>query len=388
MKQLCKLILAAAALAVLSGAAGCSFEGQKTDISVSEKEKSRDEALETGVHAENQDEIRARALLDEMSLEEKVGQMFFVRCPKENAAKMVTDYHIGGYLLFGQDFEENTPKEARENIQSYQEASEIPLLIGVDEEGGTVNRISRYPQFRKIPFLSPMELYEQGGLNAIEQDAQEKCEFLQELGINVNFAPVCDVSENPDDFIYQRTLGQGAEETAEYVKAVTAVMKDKKMASVLKHFPGYGNNTDTHTGIAYDKRPLKEFETSDFLPFQGGIDAGADLVLVSHNIVECMDETYPASLSEKVHRILREELGFTGVIITDDLVMDGVKEFAGQEQAAVLAVKAGNDLLCCTDFEVQIPAVLEAVKSGEISRQQIDESVLRVLRLKINLGLL
>lgn len=388
MKQLCKLILAAAALAVLSGAAGCSFEGQKTDISVSEKEKSRDEALETGAHAENQDEIRARALLDEMSLEEKVGQMFFVRCPKENAAKMVTDYHIGGYLLFGQDFEENTPKEARENIQSYQEASEIPLLIGVDEEGGTVNRISPYPQFRKTPFLSPMELYEQGGLNAIEQDAQEKCEFLQELGINVNFAPVCDVSENPADFIYQRTLGQGAEETAEYVKAVTAVMKDKKMASVLKHFPGYGNNTDTHTGIAYDKRPLKEFETSDFLPFQGGIDAGADLVLVSHNIVECMDETYPASLSEKVHRILREELGFTGVIITDDLVMDGVKEFAGQEQAAVLAVKAGNDLLCCTDFEVQIPAVLEAVKSGEISRQQIDESVLRVLRLKINLGLL
>ena len=165
-------------------------------------------------------------------------------------------------------------------------------------------------------------------------------------------------------------------------------MSDQHMGSVLKHFPGYGNNTDTHTGISYDDRPLETFETSDFLPFSAGIKAGADMVLVSHNIVSSMDSQYPASLSPKIHDILRKQLGFSGVIITDDLYMDGVRQFADDQQVAVLAVQAGNDLLCCTVFEVQIPAVINAVKSGEISEERIDESVLRILNMKQRLGLL
>ena len=160
------------------------------------------------------------------------------------------------------------------------------------------------------------------------------------------------------------------------------------MGSVLKHFPGYGNNTDTHTGVAYDDRPYDTFLTSDFLPFQAGIAAGADMVLVSHNIVSAMDEASPASLSPEVHRVLREDLGFTGVIVTDDLVMDGVRDFAGDDEAAVLAVQAGNDLLCCTDFQTQVPAVLAAVESGEITEEQIDAAVLRVLTMKLRLGIL
>ena len=111
------------------------------------------------------------------------------------------------------------------------------------------------------------------------------------------------------------------------------------------------------------------------------------MVLVAHNVVSCMDGQAPASLSPQVHRILREELDFTGVVMTDDLAMDGVRNFAGDTEIAVQAVKAGNDLLCCTDFEVQIPAVLEAVKQGEITEEQIDESVLRILELKISLGM-
>ena len=326
---------------------------------------------------------KAREILNGMTLEEKVGQMFIVRCPEEDAAAKAEQYHLGGYILFARDFEDKTPETVREAIEAYQRVSELPMLIGVDEEGGTVTRISRYPAFRAEPFASPQELYQAGGLEAVAQDTEEKCELLESLGVNVNFAPVCDVSENPSDFIYERSFGQNAQLTAEYVRTVVEKMRERGMLCVLKHFPGYGNNADTHTGIAYDSRPYETFETSDFLPFQAGIESGAQMILVSHNIVSCMDGERPASLSPRVHEILREELGFTGVIVTDDLAMDGVRDFTDDGNAAVLAVQAGNDLLCCTDFETQIPAVLEAVEGGEITEERIEESVLRILEMKL-----
>ena len=343
-----------------------------------------------GEQAEEPDPIAARAqeLLDGMTLEEKVGQMFIARCPETDAAQLAADYHLGGYILFGRDFKDKTAEQVTADIQSYQGAAEIPLLIAVDEEGGTVNRVSSNPNLRSSPFRSPQSLYSEGGLELVRSDAQEKCRLLESLGININFAPVCDVSQDPADFIYDRTLGRDAQETSQYVAAVVETMAEEGMGSVLKHFPGYGNNTDTHTGVAYDDRPYDTFLTSDFLPFQAGIDAGADMVLVSHNIVSAMDEASPASLSPEVHRVLREDLGFTGVIVTDDLVMDGVRDFAGDDEAAVLAVQAGNDLLCCTDFQTQVPAVLAAVESGEITEEQIDAAVLRVLTMKLRLGIL
>ena len=343
-----------------------------------------------GEQAEEPDPIAARAqeLLDGMTLEEKVGQMFIARCPETDAAQLAADYHLGGYILFGRDFKDKTAEQVTTDIQSYQGAAEIPLLIAVDEEGGTVNRVSSNPNLRSSPFRSPQSLYSEGGLELVRSDAQEKCRLLESLGININFAPVCDVSQDPADFIYDRTLGRDAQETSQYVAAVVETMAEEGMGSVLKHFPGYGNNTDTHTGVAYDDRPYDTFLTSDFLPFQAGIAAGADMVLVSHNIVSAMDEASPTSLSPEVHRVLREDLGFTGVIVTDDLVMDGVRDFAGDDEAAVLAVQAGNDLLCCTDFQTQVPAVLAAVESGEITEEQIDAAVLRVLTMKLRLGIL
>ena len=343
-----------------------------------------------GEQAEEPDPIAARAqeLLDGMTLEEKVGQMFIARCPETDAAQLAADYHLGGYILFGRDFKDKTAEQVTTDIQSYQDAAEIPLLIAVDEEGGTVNRVSSNPNLRSSPFRSPQSLYSEGGLELVRSDAQEKCRLLESLGININFAPVCDVSQDPADFIYDRTLGRDAQETSQYVAAVVETMAEEGMGSVLKHFPGYGNNTDTHTGVAYDDRPYDTFLTSDFHPFQAGIAAGADMVLVSHNIVSAMDEASPASLSPEVHRVLREDLGFTGVIVTDDLVMDGVRDFAGDDEAAVLAVQAGNDLLCCTDFQTQVPAVLAAVESGEITEEQIDAAVLRVLTMKLRLGIL
>ncbi len=277
---------------------------------------------------------------------------------------------------------------AAAEIASYQAAATVPLFIGVDEEGGAINRISRFSAFRAAPFPSPQQLYQADGLAAVRRDTLEKCAFLRGLGINMNFAPVCDVSTEESDFIYARTLGQGPQQTAAYAREVVQAMAGQGVASVLKHFPGYGNNADTHTGIAHDMRSYETFEQTDFVPFRAGIEAGANVVLVCHNIVECMDAGMPASLSPRVHEILRQELGFSGVIVTDDLYMRGIRDFMGPADAAVQAVLAGNDLLCCTEFEVQVPAVVEAVRHGVINQAQVDASVLRILRLKQALGLL
>lgn len=332
--------------------------------------------------------IRAAEILAQMTLEEKVGQMFIARCPATGGAQDVEAYRLGGYILFGGDFKNQTPETVAANIKSYQDNAEIGMFIGVDEEGGTVVRVSKYPAFRESPFKAPMDVYAEGGLELLRADAAEKSELLLSLGINMNFAPVCDVPDSAYDFIYDRSFGTDCDITYACVSAVVAQMKESGVISVLKHFPGYGNNVDTHTGVAVDERDYGEFSECDLLPFFSGIEAGAACVLVSHNIVNCMDPDAPASLSPAVHTLLRSELGFDGVIITDDLSMDAIKEFAGSNEAAVLAVIAGNDLLCVDDYTVQIPAVIEAVKSGEISEGRIDESVMRILRLKLQYGII
>lgn len=326
-------------------------------------------------------------MLDNMSVEEKVGQMFMVRVPKENADKRVSEYHLGGYIMFGRDFDNKTKEEVINNIASWQSAADIPMLIGVDEEGGTVNRISTNTEFRSEPFKSSQELYKEGGFDLIYEDTITKANFLKELGINVNFAPVVDVSTNPDDYIYKRSFGKNANLTSEYAEVVVGAMKEANIVSVLKHFPGYGNNTDTHTGIAIDNRTLESFKESDFLPFEAGIKAGANIILVSHNIVTNIDPDNPASLSSKVHEILRNDLGFAGVIITDDLYMDAISKNY-DSSVAVLAILAGNDLICTTDFESQIPEVIAAVEDGTISIDRINESVRRILELKLELNLI
>ena len=332
-------------------------------------------------------------ILGSMTMEEKVGQMFFVRCPAEGAVEDILTYHLGGYLLFGRDFKDKTADQVTGAIQSYQEAAQgdtgIPLLIGVDEEGGTVVRLSSNPNLAPDgKFPSPQRLYAQGGLEAIRADAEKKSGLLLSYGVNVNFAPVADVSTDPGDFIYDRAFGQDAAATAEYVTAVVEEMEAAGIGSVLKHFPGYGNNVDTHTGVAVDERPYETFAESDFLPFQAGMTAGADSVLVSHNIVTCMDPALPASLSPEVHRVLREDLGFTGVILTDDLAMDAVEAYAADGSVAVLAVLAGNDMVVTTDYRTQIPLVIQAVEEGVIPERTIDQAAGRVLGWKYDLGLL
>jgi beta-N-acetylhexosaminidase len=262
------------------------------------------------------------------------------------------------------------------------------MLIAVDEEGGTVTRVSRYPQFRDKRFDSPRNLYQRGGLELLLSTEVEKCALLSSLGINLNLSPVCDITTDPDAFMYDRSLGQPPYATAYFTKTIVDIMKEYQVGSVLKHFPGYGNNTDTHTGIATDLRTLTELEAVDLVPFSAGIIAGCDAILVSHTIITCLDDTQPATLSPTVHDYLRNTMGFEGVIVTDDLVMQAITDTYGAEEAAVLAVLAGNDLLCSSEYRIQYPAVLEAVQSGRISLEQLDRSVMRILKWKMELGLI
>ena len=329
-----------------------------------------------------------QAMVDTMTPEEKAGQLFWVRLPETGWDELAREWHPGGFLLFGRDFKNRTPEELRTLLASLQETSPIPLLLGVDEEGGTVVRASYYPAFRAEKFRSPQALFAAGGLEAVRADALDKSAFLLDLGLNVNLAPVCDVSTDPADFIYARAFGQDAQATAEYADTVVSAMGEAGIGSVLKHFQGYGSNRDTHTGIAVDQRPLEQFRQSDFLPFQAGIDAGAGGVLVSHNIVTCLDPELPASLSPASYQVLREELGFEGVAMTDDLDMDAVQKYVEEGTAPVMALQAGADLVLTSDPQGGIPSVLEAVETGALTWDRLDQSVLRVLRWKLQLGLL
>lgn len=327
-------------------------------------------------------------LLAEMSTEEKVGQLFLARCPDVSALEDIETYHLGGYILFGRDIADQTPESLRQTISSYQEKAAIPMLIAVDEEGGTVVRVSDNSAFRQEAFPSPRSLYSEGGLQKLLTTEAEKCELLASAGINVNLAPVCDVTTDPVAFMYDRSLGLSPEETGQCIAAMVKTMEMNQIGSVLKHFPGYGNNTDTHVAAAVDPRPYSQLLENDLVPFQYGFDAGCGAVMVSHTIVSAIDENTPASLSPEVNRLLREDMGFGGVIVTDDLAMEAITDTYGNGECAVLAVLAGNDLLCCTYYADQYAAVLEAVQSGRIPTETLDAAVTRVLRWKQSLGLL
>jgi len=319
-----------------------------------------------------------------MTLEEKVGQLFWARVPSNHQIEDLQSYHLSGYILFGRDFEGRSLEDIKALTKGYQAAAKIPLLIGSDEEGGTVTRIS---SILKTPFQSPMALYHQGGMEAVLSDTKQKSELLKSVGINAGLFPVADLARNHSAFIYDRTIGQNAPTTASYVQQVVEELKKSKVGSTLKHFPGYGDNGDSHTAIIQDNRSLDELRQADFLPFRAGIDAGAGSVLVSHNILSKID-TVPSSISPKITDLLRKELHFKGVIMTDDLDMAGLANFVSQEEAAFQVIVAGNDLILGSSYQTQIPYLLKKISSGELTEERIDESVRRILTWKYDLGLL
>ncbi len=322
--------------------------------------------------------------LTTMTLEEKVGQLFWARVPSNHQLEDLQSYHLSGYILFGRDFEGRSLEDMKALTKGYQATAKIPLLIGSDEEGGTVTRIS---SILDTPFQSPMALYQQGGMEAVLSETKQKAELLKSVGINAGLFPVADLARNRSSFIYDRTIGQDAQTTASYVQQVVEELKKSKVGSTLKHFPGYGDNGDSHTAIIQDNRSLDELRQADLLTFQAGIDAGADSVLVSHNILSKID-TVPSSISPKITDLLRKELHFKGVIMTDDLDMAGLANFVNQEEAAFQVILAGNDLILGSSYQTQIPYLLKKISYGELTEDRIDESVRRILTWKYDLGLL
>ena len=329
----------------------------------------------------------AEKKLNSLSQDEKIGQLFLVRYPETDALaiEILKKYKFGGYLLFARDFKGKTESQVKNMIKSLQDNSNIPLLIAVDEEGGTVVRVSSNPNLATSKFKSPQELYNLGGLELIKQDTINKSLLLYNLGINLNLAPVVDVSTNPQDYMYQRAFGKNATLTANYAKEVISASKQQKVSYTLKHFPGYGNNVDTHTGTSIDTRTYDDILNNDILPFKSGIEAGAEAVLVSHNIVTSIDDKNPASLSKEIHNLLRDTLNFTGVIITDDLAMGAV---SSDSEAVIKAINAGNDLIITTDYEGGINQVKEALNDGRLSQEAIDNMVFKILAWKYYKGML
>ena len=333
-------------------------------------------------------ELRAKEILESMTLSEKVSQMLFVYLP-DNAKDVQKKNQYGGYLLFADSFKNSNKESIKKKISGFQKVSKTKMFIAVDEEGGSVVRVSKFKQFRKTPYKSPRTVYKNGGWNAITSDAKSKSKLLTSLGINTNFAPVADVAYGKNNFIYSRSFSTNAKSTSKFIKLTVKEMNNNHCVSALKHFPGYGNNGDTHTSVIVDKRSRKTFETRDLKPFTAGINADAPMIMVSHNVVNCFDKKNTASMSKAVHNYLRSEMGFEGIIITDGLGMNGVKKkYGSNAQIAVKAVKAGNDMLCTPYGETSLNAIIKAVKSGEIKESRIDESVKRILIVKLKYGII
>ena len=328
---------------------------------------------------------KAEKIMENMTMEERIGQMFFPRYNHTNASDDIKNRKPGGYVLFEYDFAYNATY-IQDYIKKIQELSYnstgLPLGLSVDEEGGTVVRVSRKHR-KEGKFPSPQEIYDKSGIDGILQTDQEKRDLLRKFFLNINLAPVADISYNSSDYIYDRTLGRGPEESAEYIsKDVEGYVKDN-FSCCAKHFPGYGNNIDTHGGIAIDNRSYENFQKEDFLTFKAAIAQKIPMILVSHNIVTCKDKKHPSSLSKAWHEILRNELKYSGLILTDDLSMGAIKQYTDNVSEAVLAIQAGNDILLTSDYYVHLEAAIKAYNEGKIEQKLINEACRRIIAWKL-----
>ncbi len=317
--------------------------------------------------------------LQEMSLSEKISQVLLVHYQSKNNVELQEKYQFGGFIFFEKDFKDKTKEEVLNMITELQNTSKIPILTAVDEEGGSVTRISHNKNLVETPFKSPQELYQEGGLAKIQEDVRYKSQILKELGLNLNLAPVVDVSTDKNDYIYKRTLGLPTEEVSKYAEAVIEASKNTGVSYTLKHFSGYGNNADTHKGSSEDYKSYEDIVKYDLPPFEAGIKKGAEAIMNSHNIVMSIDPENPASLSKKVHDILRHNLEFTGIIITDDLNMGALKNIPNKEVKALLA---GNDLLITSNYEESYNNILKGINNNLITEEELNHTVFRLLAWK------
>ncbi|SFR92267.1 beta-N-acetylhexosaminidase [Anaeromicropila populeti] len=385
---------------VVPGEVSQSPSGQpaETEETVEEEGKVITDAFEIAGLAEK--------ILSNMTLEEKIGQLFLVnleaidssqgtfyehRVFTDNMKESLEKYSVGGVIYFSRNI------ETREQIltlnQELQEASKFPLFISVDEEGGEVARLANNDNMKMTQFPSMEEVGQTKDTEYAYEIGNTIGTKIKELGFNLDFAPVADVRTNESNTeIGNRSFGSDEDLVASMVKEVVKGLQNAGVSATLKHFPGHGDaEGDTHKASVNIDNDLARLRSIDFVPFKAGIKAGVDFIMVSHiSISRVAGNTTPASVSSLVMKtILREELGFEGIIITDAMDMKAITEAFTSEEAAVKAIEAGADMVLMPDnFEEAYEGVQKAVEDGKISEKNIDKSVLRILELKIKRGLI
>ncbi|MDR3277841.1 MAG: glycoside hydrolase family 3 protein [Oscillospiraceae bacterium] len=354
-------------------------------------------APEPAPSAAPESDARVRRLLGEMTLREKICQMLIVLPDSLTGVDgtitagditkgALEKYPVGGLIYFSQNITgAEQIKKFNETVQTY---AKIPMFLAVDEEGGRVGRLKTSLAAHSV---GAMLTYKDAGAETAYQNALTLSAALKQYGFNMDFAPVADVWSNPaNTVIGDRAYSDSFEQAAALVPAAVRGFRDGEVVCVLKHFPGHGDTSeDSHDGAAYIRKTPQELRGAELLPFAAGIGAGADMVMLGHLIVSEIDEL-PATLSEKiVTGVLRGELGYDGVVITDALNMRAMAENYSAEQIAVSAVKAGADILLMPPGVAKtVDALTRAVERGEIPESRIDESAARILALKLSRGIL
>ena len=344
---------------------------------------------------------RAQAVLDTMTQEEKLWQLFFVTPEALTGVETATRagdttkdaleaMPVGGIVYFAKNLE--NAEQTRQMLENTQSCVRIPLFLGVDEEGGSVARVSSNPDMGVSPIASMAEFGAQGDAAALYSAVSGLAAGIKALGFNLDFAPVADIASGKSAVIGERSFGSDAALCASMSSIASGALADNGVISCLKHFPGYGSaSADDHNGPAEVTKTLEQLEQCDFLPFISGIEKGVPFIMVSHLSVPAVtgDDT-PCDLSyAAVTETLRNKLGYSNVIITDAQNMASITGRYGAGEAAVAALKAGVDMILMPDdLQVAYDAVQAAVESGALTAQRIDESVLRILRIKAQYGLL
>ena len=335
-------------------------------------------------------------VVQNMTLDQKLGQMMIVQFVGPtyslDISTMISQYHVGAVLLFTVNNNISDKVQLKGLIQQIQSNNSIPMIVAIDQEGGTVDRLQALdgprPSATDIGAINDPNKATAAGI----RDAQD----LTSYGFNLNLAPVVDVSNVYNQQLYGRTYGNNAALVTKMAQAyLQGLQQSGKVSGTLKHFPGLGDvSVDPHSGVPDLYRSKSDLEAIDWAPYRALIQQGnVHAIMVTHEIVHAIDSSIPSSLSYKVITgILRNELGFQGVIMTDSLTMEGITAYYAEDQAAAVAVEAGSDLLMGAstpaDVARMIQGIKDAIDSGAISQQRIDDSVRRVLKLKYQMGLL
>jgi beta-N-acetylhexosaminidase len=365
----------------LTGCAGASREGPT--------QGARDE---TTLHEQEKGLYDGRSALAGMSVEDMVGQMFVVSVgdtePDYYIEKMVRERNIGGVILFGYNVKSEAQTESLVcQLQKLSMRTEptLPLFVAVDQEGGN---IASAPWI--VPEPAAAEVGRGGDPDAAHRIAARMGRQLLQAGINTDFAPVVDTGHGAA--IGNRSFGDNPDLVAKMGAAAVRGFEEAGVVSAAKHFPNHGPATsDSHVSLPVIGHDAKKLRTHDFPPFEAAIDAGVPMVMVGHLVYPAIDAEHPASLSRDAISMLRGDLGFDGVVVTDDLAMAGASGGGSVVDAAVEAVGAGADLLVVSSAPQEqadaYDAVVEAVRSGEIPRSRLEESVGRLLEVKETYGL-